>query len=93
MPNDQDLPSSKDPGIVTDPAETFEMRMRAHEMEQLAWDGYAKSLIGILFNRARSSGSKDVRARLAADVALHADALLRERRKRFQAPGQTPPRS
>ena len=53
MPNDQDRPSSKDPGVVTDPAQAFEIRMRAHEMEQLAWDGYANSLIGILFNRKR----------------------------------------
>lgn len=86
MTDQQDDASPRNPPRLLSPEQAFETRMRAHEMEQLAWDGYANAFIRTLFDQARSSRSKDVRAQIAADVARHADAMLRERRKRFKVP-------
>ena len=86
MTDRQDATAPGNPQGELSPDQALEIRMRAHEMEQRAWDGYANAFIRTLFNQARTSRSKDIRAELAANVARHADAMLRERRKRFKIP-------
>lgn len=78
-----DIPAP-DPATFPESQRAFDIRMRAHEMEQMAWDSYATAFIRILFDQGRSSRSKDIRAELAANVARHADAMLRERRRRYR---------
>ena len=68
------------------PHKLFDLRMRALTIEQLAWKAYVAGFTNTILKNVGLPPHIDPRSEMAAEAARCADALMRERRKRFPRP-------
>ena len=68
------------------PHELFDLRMRVLTIEQLAWKAYVAGFTNAILENVGLPQHIDPKSEMAAEAARCADALMRERRKRFPLP-------
>ena len=68
------------------PHELFDLRIRVLTIEQLAWKAYVAGFSNTILENVGLPQHINPKSEMAAEAARCADALMRERRKRFPRP-------